>query len=175
MFDEHDSAVRALLRRVSVVDVDDTGSQQRLTLNGLAGEQFKNVVRSQHYGFSSVPPAGGEGVILAQGGRADRAHVLGLEHGDFRPVKRNPGESVLYDNQGQEIYVSKNGVVIKGGKNNLPLTITVGNTTMTIAKDQVTITSAKIILDGEVHLGGSDANTPVMLQGGGSATKAFAK
>jgi phage baseplate assembly protein V len=146
MFDEHDDAIRTLLRRVSVVDVDDSGTQQRLTLEGLASEEFSRVVRSQHFGLSSVPPKGAEGLILAQGGRSDRAHVLGLEHKDHRPRNQEVGDVVLYDAHDNAISLVKKNLRIVGS-------------------DTVTIKGAKIVLEGNVYLGGADADKPAAMQG----------
>lgn len=184
-YDELDDSSRTSLRRVSVMEVDDKGTQQKLKLSGLKGEELHGVVRSQHYGFSSVPPKGGEGVLLEGGGRADRAHVLALEHKKFRPVNRKPGESVLYDNLGQEVYVSQSGIKVTSGKKKLPLTVTVGDSVVTITEDSITLKSKKIILEGTVYLGSKDAKNEVAMKGtvdtaGASdiknlATKAFVK
>lgn len=184
-YDEHDTAVRGLLRRVSVVDVDDTGTQQRLKLSGLKGEELDQVVRSQHYGLSSVPPKGGEGVLLLGGGRSDRAQVLGLEHPEHRPKDGKPGEVVLYDDQKQKVYLSRDGILIDGGANNLPLQINIGGTQLKISENEVRIKCAKIVLEGDVYLGGDDADKPAAMEGsidsGGDvetsnlATKVFVK
>jgi len=166
--DDFRSALAGMLRRVSVVEVDDTGSQQRIRATGLSGEEFRNVVRLQPHGFSSVPPVGAEGVILTMGGRSDRAHFLGLEHKDRRPTGRKAEEGVLYGPDDQEIYISKDGITISGGKNKKPLTITVGSSKVTVSDGKVTITGAQIVLDGTVFLGGADASLPI-------GSKVFAK
>ena len=163
--DELSNSKRTTKRRVAVKKVNDDGTQQLVDLTGLASEELPGVVRLQNYGFSSVPPEGGEGMLLEIGGSADNAHVVGLEHKDFRPTKRKSGESILYDNQGQEIYISQKGIAISGGNNKLPLTITIGDSTVTIAKDSISLKASKIILDGTVYLGGTDASRPAAMQG----------
>ena len=111
MFDEHDAAVRSMLRRVSIGGVDDSGSQQRLTLNGLKGEEFKRVVRVHDHGFASHPPSGAEGILLAQGGRSDRAWAMGFEHQKYRAKDLPEGASALYDTSGNIIrLLTKDGV-----------------------------------------------------------------
>jgi len=111
MFDEHAAAIRGALRRVAIVDVDDTGSQQRLRLSGLASEEFRNVVRAHDFGFASNPPAGGEGLLLPQGGASNRAWALGFEHKDYRQKNLPSGAAALYDKDGNIIkLVSKDGV-----------------------------------------------------------------
>lgn len=142
---EYQDAVRTQLRRVSVISVDDSGSQQLVTATGLNSEQFEGVVRNQHFGLSSVPPAGGEGLILTQGGRSDRAHILGLEHPQFRPTGQAVGSTVLYDGNGQAVSLVKNNLRI------------VGSAT-------ITITAPTIVLNGNVHLGGT-GGVPISMKG----------
>lgn len=145
--DEINDAIRAMLRRASVVDVDDTGPQQLLTLTGLASEQPRKVVRSQPFGFSSVPPAGAEGLLLTQGGRADRCHFLNPEHPTYRPTKTQLGGTVIYDANGQAVSLVKNSIRI------------VGTGTLTIV-------APNIVLDGAVTLGGpAGSGVPVSKQG----------
>ena len=165
MSEEFFGAIKNLLRRVSSTKIDDTGTQQRVEMTGLKGEAFKNVVRLQPYGFSSVPPKGSEGVLLTQGGRSDRAHVLGLEHKDYRPVKRKDGEVVFYDLNGQEVYISKDGIKIIGGKKKLPLSITIGSSVLTVADGKITLKADKIVADGTVYLGGADASKEASMRG----------
>jgi len=85
---------RSVIRRVEVVEVDDTGTQQLITAKGLAGEQFKTAYRAQVHGSSGVPPAGSEGYVLFSQGRPDQAFVVGVEHKDHRPRGMAPGDKV---------------------------------------------------------------------------------
>lgn len=134
------------LRRVSLVEADDRDTLQRLRATGLAGEEFRGVARLQHFGLSSTPPAGAEGVLLAQGGRSDRAHILGLEHPDYRPRGVEAGGTVIYDANGQAVSLVKNNLRIVGS-------------------GTVTISAPTIVLDGNVHLGGADADLPASMKG----------
>jgi phage gp45-like len=103
------------LRRGTVLQTDDSGSQQMLTrLRGLASEQFSGVYRAQPHGLSSHPPAGAEGIFLALGGRSDRLLALGFEHKDYRHKNLREGESVLYDSAGNVLLArTDKGVLIK--------------------------------------------------------------
>lgn len=141
-----DYTIPGLMRRVSLVELDDSGSQQRLRATGLAGEEFVNVVRAQHFGLTSVPPKGAEGLLLAQGGRSDRAHILGLEHGDHRRRDVEVGGTVLYDANGQAISLVRNALRIVGS-------------------GTITIKANKVVIDAEVHLGGADADKPASMLG----------
>jgi phage gp45-like len=89
--------------RITVADVDDAGPQQFVHATGLMGQDIGRMVRVQHFGLSSVPPAGSEGHGLALGGGADRLFALGLEHPGLRPQNTPPGGTVLYDAFGDAI------------------------------------------------------------------------
>ncbi|CUA91253.1 phage baseplate assembly protein [Chelatococcus daeguensis] len=111
----HDE-VATMLRRVRLLETDDTGTQQTMRLRGLRGETLSGVVRAQYYGLSSVPPAGAEGVLLTLGGRTDRAMVLGVEAPGVRPTGMQPGETALYGPDGtilkllmQKVYLDAQG------------------------------------------------------------------
>ena len=100
MFDEHDDAIRTGLRRVRLIDSDDSQTQHRVRASGMKGEEVKNVVHAQPFGFFARPPAGAEGMALALGGRSDRLHVAHLEHPDHRPRGLPVGATAIYDNKG---------------------------------------------------------------------------
>ncbi len=138
---EHDDAIRAMLRRARVSKVDDSGSQQLVDLNGMKGDQPRKVFRPQGFGLSSNPPADSEGVILALGGRNDRALYFDGGHQQYRPVNTAVGGTILYDGSGQAISLVQRALRIVGG-------------------DTITLSATKIVLDGEVHLGG-DGGTKI--------------
>ena len=52
---EHDDAIRSMIRRFQVLNVDDSGTQQILDLAGLYGEKPKRVLRVLPHGFTSNP------------------------------------------------------------------------------------------------------------------------
>lgn len=144
--DETSDAIRALLRRVSVVDVDDSGLQQLLTLQGLKSERIRNVVRSQPFGFSSVPPAGAEGLLAPQGGRSDRAHAFNLEHPDYRPRNTPLGGTVIYDAFGDAISIVEKNIRIVCG-------------------DTLTIAAPNVVFQSESVKFGTNATKPAAMQG----------
>lgn len=107
---DHDDAVRSMARRVTVVEVDDSGQQQKVRVRGLAGEELKEVVRVQAYGLSNNPEPGSEGVLLALGGRSDRAMLLGVENPTKRQTGLPPGGTALYGPNGQVLKYVGNDV-----------------------------------------------------------------
>lgn len=108
----------AALRRGTIVEVNDGGSQQFLKrARGFASEQFEDVYRAQVHGFSSNPPAGSEGLFLSLGGRSDRAVALGFEHEEHRPRNLPPGGAALYDASGKVLkFLPDNTDLDAGGK-----------------------------------------------------------
>lgn len=110
-YDEHRDATRSMVRRVAVVEVDDSGDFQRLKLTGLAGEELKNVVRLHDFGFASNPPAGSEGLLMTQGGRADRVWAVGFEHQKYRQKDLPSGGQAIYDMAGNVIKMLVDGGV----------------------------------------------------------------
>lgn len=177
MFDEHHVAHAGMLRRVTVVAVDDKGTQQRLTLTGLASEQFDKVVRLQPHGFTSVPPAGSEGVLLPMGGRSDRAHVLGLEHKDKRPTGLPGGATALYDADGNIIkMIGKDGV--KFGFDDHKWTTKSKGLEIDASGDHVVIKTDRPITihtSDKVWVGGDEGDGQKVLTVAGPSQNVFAK
>lgn len=143
---EIDIAVRDMLRRGTLEEVDDSGSLQMLKMRGLASDKPRRVTRLQSFGLTSNPPAGANAVLLALGGRSDRLLALGLEHKDHRPTGIPGGGTALYDASGQIIKMTGDEKTV----------IEVG--TLTIIADQVVIES------GDINLGGLGGK-PVAVEG----------
>lgn len=137
MFYEHDDAIRNMLRRVTLVEVDDSGPQQKMVVRGLAGEELRGVVRVQPYGFTSNPPAGAEGLLVALGGRSDRAMLLGVEHPDFRQKSLGEKSTALYDAAGNIVSIVQGNIRIKHASS---ISIEAGPTTITIDGSGMTVT-----------------------------------
>jgi phage baseplate assembly protein V len=146
MSDESDAAIKNMLRRATLVEVDDSGTQQKMRLKGVSGEELREVVRIQPYGFTSHPPAGSEGLLMNLGGRSDRAVVIGVEHPQSRPKGLGAGSQAIYDQHG-------NIVSLVQGKANFKHTTEIvleaGGTTLTINAAGVTITGARVEHDGK--------------------------
>jgi phage baseplate assembly protein V len=164
--------LRTMLRRVRLVALDDAGTQQKGRVRGLKGEELDEVVRIQHFGLSSNPPADAEGVLLALGGRSDRGLLVGLEHKDFRPVGGEGGSTVLYDANGSRVALTAGVLTIShAGK----IVLGAGGATITLEAGKVTIAgdvqingsslkhNAKSVGDTHVHTGvtAGPANTSV--------------
>lgn len=136
----------AALIRGRLEAYDDADGVQRITASGLKGSTFGEVLRLQPFGFSSTPPKGSVGLILAQSGAAERAFALGFEHEDHRPRSQPPGATVLYDGSGQVVSIVNRTIRIVGG-------------------DLFHVSATTIVLDGTVKLGSPGADKPAAMLG----------
>lgn len=102
---------RSMVRRVEVVEVDDSGEIQTITVQGLDGEFFELPLRNQPHGLSGVPPVGSVGILTMVNGRPDMAQLSNLEHPDLRPKNYKPGETVGYGPTEQLVEMVENGDV----------------------------------------------------------------
>lgn len=170
MMQELRRRVLNIVSRAVVTLVDDTLKMQGLQLTLLEDEVREQVERFQQYGFTSVPFAGAEALVLAVGGNRD--HLLAIAIDDRRSRKRNlqPGEVALYTDQGDSILLKRGRIVevTAGTKVRVvaPLVEMTGN--LTVAGD-ITVTGD--VIAGSVHLkthkhagvqsGGAQTSTPV--------------
>lgn len=139
-----------LMLRFELVEVDDAGELQTVRGQGrknemFGGKKFK-VPRMQNYGHSINPPKGSIGVAFALNGNLDQVFVAWCEHPTHRPTSQEPGESQLYDDQGQYIKIARDKIDIK-----TPLPVNVES------DDTITLKAPTIILDGVCKIGGPDA------------------
>ena len=137
--------------RAVVVKVDDSGPQQLVEMTGLAGQDFGETVRSQHFGLTSNPPPGSEGVGLHLGGGADRVHALGMEHPKYRPTNLPSGATRLYDMDGNHVDI-RNGVLTASHAKQIVLKV--GSSTITMTTDTITIAATNIKINGNVDING---------------------
>lgn len=158
-----DDVVGSAVRRARITKVDDSGTQQKVDLIGLAAEKPQKIVRVQPHGFSSYPVDDAEGVMIQMSGRSGRTLFLGGEHKDKRPKNLPKGGTVIYDADGNVVRVVGDDLQIK---HKTKIVLAVGET-------QIIITEDKIVLKGNVHLG-DDGGTLVALCGGGCASKVYA-
>jgi hypothetical protein len=108
--DEH--AGRSSVRRVEVIEVDDSGPIQRVTVKGLDGEVYKLAMRGQGFGLTGVPKVGYVGYLYGANGRPDQAYLGNLEDPNIRPKDRAEGETVIYGDKNQAMEMTEGGHVM---------------------------------------------------------------
>lgn len=97
--------------RAVVQLADDSTKLQLLQLGVLAGETIDAAEHHQPYGFSSVPLAGAEAVVVFPNG--DRGHPLVLAASDrrHRPTGGQGGEVVIYTDEGDVVKLGRGHVI----------------------------------------------------------------
>lgn len=105
--------IRTLAGRAVIRLVNDALKEQSVQVDLLAGET-RDAERYQHYGFTSVPLSGAEGIVVAIGGSRD--HVVIVADGDrrYRLKGLAGGEVAIYDDQGQAVHLKRDGIEIYG-------------------------------------------------------------
>ncbi|BBV67854.1 Mu-like prophage FluMu protein gp45 [Klebsiella sp. STW0522-44] len=108
--------LRLIVDRAVVRIVTDSLGRQNLQIQSLADATNDDVERFQQYGFTSVPPAGSEAIILAVGARRESLVAIAVEDKRCRPKGLASGDVCLYHQDGQSMIILKEGgmVEIKG-------------------------------------------------------------
>jgi phage baseplate assembly protein V len=114
---------RALMAvgRAIVTVANESGGLELLQIK-LGGDEVRDdTPRFAECGFASVPLAGARAIAIFIGGDRSNGAVIATDDPRYRPRGMKPGESALYDDQGQIIYITRAGIVIKGAT--FPITI----------------------------------------------------
>lgn len=129
-----DRLIRRLHRRVSLLigravirAVKADGGRVLVTLDMLSDETSGSVELAEPWGLTSIPLEGAEAVTLAVMG--ERGNKIAISLGDrrHRPKDGVPGESFLFDEQGQRIAIRRGGIEITA-----PLGIQITTPSMTV-------------------------------------------
>lgn len=99
--------MRSLFGRAVVHSVDDSGSGQRVTIEGRAGHVRSDVPVHQQFGLSSRAPLDGAvtHVFAAGGDEADLVALPPANPSLAHMGELGDGETVLYDAAGQAVYL----------------------------------------------------------------------
>jgi phage baseplate assembly protein V len=106
--------MRRMLTRVVLKLVDDGPKMQAHQVESYDGLVRDKVEHFQHYGFTSVPFPGAEGVGLSIGGSTNHMVVLNVDDRRYRMKGLEGGEVSIYDDQGQSVHLTREGIVVKG-------------------------------------------------------------
>ncbi|MDO9986251.1 phage baseplate assembly protein V [Glaesserella parasuis] len=105
------NSVRSAFRGVLNL-VKSTPQIQLSQVSGLADETLQDVELMQHFGLTSVPPAGTQAVVIPLGGKTTHGIIIATENGSFRVKGLKNGETAIYDASGSTI-ILKNGRLIE--------------------------------------------------------------
>ncbi|MDX3981324.1 phage baseplate assembly protein V [Pasteurella multocida] len=111
---EKTGAMLADVRQVfrGVLNLVKSGDNiQKAQVSGLAGEILQDVELMQQFGFTSVPPAGTQVVVVPVGGKTTHSIIIATENGAFRVKNLENGETALYDQSGSTIILKQGRLV----------------------------------------------------------------
>lgn len=107
--------LRGMVSRAVVGLVMDGAKLQGLQVTLLADQSADEVEHFQHYGFTSVPLPGAEGIALAVGGSRAHTVVINVDDRRYRLKSLRPGEVALYDDLDKAVHLTRDGMVLDGG------------------------------------------------------------
>lgn len=142
-------------------------SIQKAQVSGLAGETLQDVELMQQFGFTSVPPAGTQVVVVPVGGKTTHSIVIATENGVFRVKNLKNGEVAIYDQSGSTI-ILKQGRLIEVECDTFKLNCKTYQVNATTSADFTTPkleTSAILTAQGQIN-----GNGGMAVQGGSGAT-----
>ncbi|HHF0188603.1 phage baseplate assembly protein V [Haemophilus influenzae] len=161
-------AFRGVLHLVKSAD-----NIQKVQASGLADETLQDVELMQQFGFTSVPPANTQAVILPIGGQTTHGIVIATENGSFRLKNLQGGEVAIYDESGSSIVLKKGRLIeIDCDVLKINATTKVDISSPLVETDQVFTAQGQINGNGGMAVqGGSGASfTGNVQQSGGSFT-----
>jgi phage baseplate assembly protein V len=97
--------------RAILMAVKDDKAIQQVQVSALAGETMDKVESYQQFGFTSNPPPGTEGIILALGGNRENMVLIATDNRELRKKNLEKGESAFYTHDGTYIYLKKDGQI----------------------------------------------------------------
>lgn len=165
--------VTNMVARGVVSLINDGTGRQTVQVTVLGESLADDAEHFQPYGFSSVPPAGSDAVVLFVGGNREHPLVLAAEKRTDRPTGAEAGEVMLYHPNGQRTRFLNNGDVevmaAPGGK--VFINDGSGGQELATLKD---VQNVRVDLDLHEHMyipyPGGVAGAPVPTTGGPAVT-----
>ena len=106
--------VRGMISRAVISLVNDAAKLQALQVTLMADQTPDDVEHFQHYGLTSVPHAGAEGIALAIAGSTGHTAIINVDDRRYRLTGLQGGEVALYDDLGHKVHLTRDGIVIDG-------------------------------------------------------------
>lgn len=95
-------------KRVEIVSSRYEAGHLLVTVKGMAGETFRDLVWHEPHGFHSRPAAGATGHLMIPGGRSDMGFVMAASDPAKVP-QIGEGHSAMYDATGNVVHLSDTG------------------------------------------------------------------
>jgi phage baseplate assembly protein V len=129
--------------------VNDAGPVQLLQAQINELETIDNLRRIAEFGFTSVPPQGSDVAIVFVGGDRGGGLVIGTNHQASRPKGLNPGETMIFTQDGKQIYLTAaGGVIVKA--NGQPVQIENATTVTIVAATEIVADTPLLKCTGDI-------------------------
>lgn len=161
--------IYSIVGRGRVTFVDDSGPVQLLQvfMNGLeTSDQRRRVCE---FGFTSNPPLSSDVIAVHIAGDRSAGAVLGTNHQPSRPKGLQPGETMLYSEDGKSVYLTASGGIVIEARGQDVVVNDAANVTLN-ASGTLAINVPNIVLNGNVQINGNIGQSGT---GGASGTATF--
>jgi phage baseplate assembly protein V len=118
--------VMQLVGRGRTTRVDDGGNAQVLQIRMGADELRDDTPRIAEYGFTSVPPAGTDAVVLFISGERSGGVVIATNNQTVRMRALGDGEVAIYDDKGRYMLLAAAGITVQGKDSPVAVETTAG-------------------------------------------------
>lgn len=116
------SRVQSQITRGRISYVDDSGVVQEVQVKMNALDLPSYRYRVPEFGLTSNPPTGSDAIVAHVAGDRTTGVVLGTNHQPSRPTGLQPGETMLYSQDGKSVYITAAGGIVVEAKGQ-PVTI----------------------------------------------------
>lgn len=144
--------VRLMVSRGVVAVVNDALKLQGVQIQLLAGETSGSLERFQEYGFTSVPHAGAEAVVVFAGGARSHGLAIAVDDRRYRLKGLAAGEVALYTDEGDQIHFKR------------------GRTIEVVAGTKVAVSAPLVEMSGELNVTGKITGQGGMAISGGAGS-----
>ncbi|MEX3961020.1 phage baseplate assembly protein V [Paraburkholderia sp. EG286B] len=146
--------IQSIIGRARVKFVDDSGPVQKMQvlMNGI--ETPDNRLRVAEFGFSSNPPIDSDAITLHVAGDRSAGAVIGTNHQPSRPKGLQPGEAMIYSEDGKYVYLTASGGIVVEAKGQNVVVNDAKNVTCN-ASGTLTVNAPVIVLNGNVQINGN--------------------
>jgi phage baseplate assembly protein V len=108
--------LQALIALGRISFVDDSGVVQEVQVVMNALDLPSSRFRVPEFGFTSNPPVDSDAIVAHVAGDRSSGVVLGTNHQPSRPTGLQPGEAMLYSEDGKSVYVTAAGGIVVEAK-----------------------------------------------------------
>lgn len=99
--------IMLMVGRAVLTTIKDSDGYQKLQISLLNGDIAGNVDRMQNYGFTSVPKAGADAILVSIGGSHDNGIVIACDDKRYRLKGLASGEVAIYTDEGDKIHLKR--------------------------------------------------------------------